>query len=582
MTNLAPVAGANWGSHNIPRIGQEVLIDYTEGDIDRPVVMASLYNGQGQPNAQHNQITQGTGSATGNAPVWFPGEQDAHAHPASLSGIKTQAMNTSQQGTGAYHQLVFDDTQNESRTSLQHHAQAHQGTAELNLGYLRHQTDNQRLNPTGYGAELKTQHSTAFRAGQGILISTDARTNASGHQLDAREAINQQEQSQQLQHNLADTAQKHNAKLKDDKKQDEPEPKKLPALAQQTHSLDVIKTTGSGAGDSTNSRADGAGNGGQGQAAAWSEPQMQLSSPAGITASTPQNVILSAGNTGSLTAGQDINLAAQGNHFHAVKAGISLFTYGKASNAQKPNTETGIQLHTASGKVSLQSQSDATKITADKTLTVASITQTITIAAPKHLLMTAQGAYIRLEGGNIQIHGPGLMAFKSGVKELAGPGSASSSFRLPVPRELYIKPVEAPHSLRFASQGSDDLFNWVGQPFMILDATGQTVAQGTVPPTGRLPRVKHAQHEKLTLRLGNVNGAKLSPIVPLKTTGDTPNQDAAEHEQMIHAENTHEISTLKNSRYYQEVATATSHHQSEFLPESMIDEIINENSATKA
>lgn len=168
--SLAPIAGANWGSHTIPRIGQEVLIDFIEGDIDRPVVTGSLYNGQGKANAQHNHIANGSGGATGNAPAWFPGDKDGHAHPASLSGIKTQAMNQSQQGTGGYNQLVFDDSPGQSRTSLQQHATAHQGTAELNLGHLRHQSDNQRLNKTGYGAELKTRHSAAILQGKRKVV----------------------------------------------------------------------------------------------------------------------------------------------------------------------------------------------------------------------------------------------------------------------------------------------------------------------------------------------------------------------------------------------------------------------------
>jgi type VI secretion system secreted protein VgrG len=149
-TSLAPVAGANWGSNAIPRIGQEVLVDFIEGDIDRPVVIGSLYNGKGNLDGQYNQVASGSGVATGNAPSWFPGETGdnsaGHAHPASLSGIKSQSMSTSGQGTGAYKQLVFDDSPEQSRTSLQQHAVAHQGTAELNLGHLRHQSDNQRLN----------------------------------------------------------------------------------------------------------------------------------------------------------------------------------------------------------------------------------------------------------------------------------------------------------------------------------------------------------------------------------------------------------------------------------------------------
>jgi uncharacterized protein (DUF2345 family) len=145
----------------------------------------------------------------------------------------------------------------------------------------------------------------------------------------------------------------------------------------------------------------------------------------GIVAATPASAIFSAGDTTSITAGQDINFAAQGNHFNTVAAGISLFTYGKASNKDKPNQETGIKLHAATGKVSSQSQSDETRITADKAITVTSVTKAVSVAAKQHVMMTAQGAYLKLEGGNIMLHGPGKIEFKATMKELAGPASVT-------------------------------------------------------------------------------------------------------------------------------------------------------------
>jgi type VI secretion system secreted protein VgrG len=36
------------------------------------------------------------------------------------------------------------------------------------------------------------------------------------------------------------------------------------------------------------------------------------------------------------------------------------------------------------------------------------------------------GAFLKLEGGNIMLHGPGKVEFKASMKELAGPGSASA------------------------------------------------------------------------------------------------------------------------------------------------------------
>ncbi len=408
-TPMAPVAGANWGSSALPRIGQEVLIDFLEGNIDRPVVLGTVYNGRGQADAQHNQVAGGAGVATGNAPAWFPGEAGGHAHPAALSGIKTQAMQSSQGGSGAYNQLVFDDSPGQSRVGLQRHATAHQGTAELNLGHLLHQSDNQRLKPAGFGAELKTEHSVAVRAGKGVLLSTDARGGGTGGQMDSREAITQLEESVQLQTDLAETAQKHSPSTSAGQgAAPATAGEQLPAIAQLAHSMEVLAETES-------------------EVPAYSEPHLQLSSPAGIAATTPTNAVFAAAHTSSLTAGHDINFASQGNIYSGVKAGIKLFTYGKATNGQKPNQENGIRLHAASGKVSSQSHSDETKLTADKALTVTSVTKEVRVSAKQYVGLTAQGALLKLEGGNIMLHGPGTITFKASAKELAGPKSSSLS-----------------------------------------------------------------------------------------------------------------------------------------------------------
>lgn len=43
------VAGKNWGTIFHPRIGQEVVVQFIEGDIDRPLVTGSLYNEEHMP-----------------------------------------------------------------------------------------------------------------------------------------------------------------------------------------------------------------------------------------------------------------------------------------------------------------------------------------------------------------------------------------------------------------------------------------------------------------------------------------------------------------------------------------------------
>ncbi|WP_051293441.1 type VI secretion system Vgr family protein [Pseudoduganella violaceinigra] len=430
-TPLAPIAGANWGSNSLPRVGQEVLVDFLEGDIDRPVIIGALYNGDGQADAQHNKIGAGTGAATGNAPVWFPGEAGGHAHPAALSGLKSQAMQSSQAGAGAYSQLVFDDTPGQSRVALQRHAKPHQGTAELNLGHLRHQSDNQRLHAVGYGAELKTEHALALRAGQGMLLTAHAATGGSGHVLDARRAQTQVHSAKQLQVSLTDQAKTHRADLPRQK-----ETENIPVAAGLQRTSETLSAKAAAG------------------ATAFDAPLLQVDSPSGIVASTPADSLITSEGASSITASQDINFASQANLHHSASGGISLFTYGKANAKEKPNQETGMHLHAASGKFSSQSQDAATTLTADKAVTVASINAAVNIAAKQHVLLTAQGAAIRIEGGNITLNAPGKIEFKASMKELSGP--ASSEKELPKFSRADMK---------------------YGQRFQLLDTDGQPLKE---------------------------------------------------------------------------------------------------------
>jgi type VI secretion system secreted protein VgrG len=42
-------AGQQWGAVHIPRIGQEVIVDFLEGDVNRPIVVGSVYNADLMP-----------------------------------------------------------------------------------------------------------------------------------------------------------------------------------------------------------------------------------------------------------------------------------------------------------------------------------------------------------------------------------------------------------------------------------------------------------------------------------------------------------------------------------------------------
>ena len=232
-----------------------------------------------------------------------------------------------------------------------------------------------------------------------------------------------------------------------------------------------------------------------------------MSGAAGVALITPQSVTFNAGNTTSITAGHDINLMAQGNAGHSVKGGISLFALGKASNPDKPNQEMGIRLHAASGKVSSQSQSDRTVITADQSITVASTTDSVSIQAKEHVLLTAQGAYIKMSGGNIDIHAPGRVDFYAGMKSFTGPQNANQS-TLSLPKiEIAISPDRPIYSQQFdlSHLAENDPLGFSSDrlPYRVFDKDGRFLTVGYTSEAGLTDRILTNEATDLVVLIGD-------------------------------------------------------------------------------
>jgi type VI secretion system secreted protein VgrG len=68
-------AGVNWGAMHIPRIGQEVIVDFLEGDPDRPIITGRVYNADNMPpyDLPDNQTQSGikSRSTQGGSPDNF-------------------------------------------------------------------------------------------------------------------------------------------------------------------------------------------------------------------------------------------------------------------------------------------------------------------------------------------------------------------------------------------------------------------------------------------------------------------------------------------------------------------------------
>lgn len=398
-----PVAGSDWGGHFVPRLGQEVLVQFLHGDIDRPVVVGALYNGAGAENAANNQVQGGAAKATGNAPAWFAGSEAGHAHNVVMSGFKTQALAQSGQGMGGFNQLVQDDTPGQSRLT----ASTTQAEARLNLGHLKQQRDNERLSDLGHGAELATSEALALRAGEGLLISADKREGAAGGLLDSEEAIKQMENAIEQAGELAATAVRQEATLSGDGG-------KTRAL----NELDAVRKVIEG------TKAEEAVT-----VPAYTLPHIQVSAPKGIGQYTPHNAFTVAGTTLCQVA-PDVNWAAGANLAICVAQGVVLFTKGLGGSGRAVQ-EQGIRLHAAGGKLRLQSQKARMRLAAEKAVTLVSAQGAVDVNASKKVLATAAGAYMRIEGGGIQLHAPGKVELKAGVHNWVGPQSGTGPAQPP-------------------------------------------------------------------------------------------------------------------------------------------------------
>jgi hypothetical protein len=89
------------------------------------------------------------------------------------------------------------------------------------------------------------------------------------------------------------------------------------------------------------------------------------------------------------------------------------------------------------------------------------------VAAKEHVLLTAQGAYIRLSGSDIEVHGPGTIAFKATMKEFAGPKTDTLS----LPYMPHPANIENYLELNYRW---DDMQPMVGAPYTVVFDSGVT------------------------------------------------------------------------------------------------------------
>ncbi|WP_414444858.1 type VI secretion system Vgr family protein [Burkholderia sp. 22PA0106] len=404
--------GGGYGGVHMPRVGEEVLIDHIGGDCDRPIAVARVYNGQATPQWHSNGI---------------------------LSGHRSKEY----AGSG-YNQMVLDDATGQNRLQLM----SSSANSLLHLGYLIDQSGNSRGGYLGSGFDLRTDDYGAVRATQGLYVTTHPKA-ANSQPLDVRETQQQLVGAESLVESLSSVSVQHQAESLQDAHD---------ALRELT---DATQSSRSGAAASGGNTAGG----GTGSANVFQQPVMVFGSPSGIGISTQQSVHLAAAQHINLVSGQSTHLVAGKSLIASIGQKLSLFVQGA-----------GMKLFAAKGKVEIQAQDDNVEVTAQKTVKLLSATDSVQLAADQGILLTSGGGYIRLSGGNIEIHAPGTVDVKGASHTFAGP--ASMGYPLPSARPDQPGQLELLHQYANGEAVKGGLFS-------VLDANGGVLRQGALDASGK-------------------------------------------------------------------------------------------------
>jgi type VI secretion system secreted protein VgrG len=382
------LAGPNWGSLFTPRLGTEVLVDFLEGDIDRPVIVAQLYNGA-------------------DTPPFAAGVDSGVNHAGVLSGIHSH--NFDKRG---YNQWQLDDTPGQLRTRLATSCAA----TQLNLGYLIQQAppSAHRGSYRGSGFELRTDAWGVVRGGEGVLLSTSARarqgSGVASTQMDTAEAMSLFKGAKALSERLTEAAAQQQALFSKDAEK---------AQADFIEQIDP-KAKGKFAGAVNGQQAAKAKGGGReldaGQPVEkFGSSIVLMDSAASINWATPASTVIYAGQQLHWTTQSDLHMAAAHTVSSVAANAANLFAHSG-----------GIQAIAGNGPVSLQAHTDQLEILADQSITVISVNDSIEIKAKEKIVLQAGQSSITLDGGNITFACPGKFTVKGGQHLFDGGSSTSA------------------------------------------------------------------------------------------------------------------------------------------------------------
>ena len=274
-----------------------MLVDFIEGDIDRPIVTGVVYNG-----SHPTPTFSGAGALPANK---------------ALSGIKTK-----EHAGGQYGELLFDDSTGQVRTKLS----SEHAKTQLNLGYLIHPRANGKGDPRGEGFELRTDQQGAIRAGKGLLLTTEAKSGASGNQLDRSPVNSQLEAAFELANSLGEVATKQLAdSIETGDKDQTIKPDNSKGEKNKTghlhHHVHAAKSWSAGSNTDSDGKTKSEDQAGQQQL-------LLIHGQDGLALTTPNSLTQTAGTNLDQIALRDSNQTTGRRWIHNVGQHISLFVSG--------------------------------------------------------------------------------------------------------------------------------------------------------------------------------------------------------------------------------------------------------------
>lgn len=366
----SPWAGNQLGSIQLPRIGQEVIVDFIGGDPDLPICTGRVHNALNQP------------------PWELPGQ-------AALSGFRSREL-TPGGGNGAAgrsNHLLLDDTAGKIQAQLKSDHQS----SSLSLGHITRVAGHAgRQAEAGEGAELRTDGYVSIRSALAMLLSTDGCTQGEGGILSRHELIVQLERALALAKELAQAAQTCEAGTRD--------------TAAQQALQEAVQALGHGmTGDDV--ERTGQAPGGQ--------PVLAMSGAAGIASATPLDHTQYAGGQIDSVAGRNQQHYAGESILQT--AGRDIGQFAVAGDIRSIANQ---------GNLIQQAQHGRVEIAAQKSLTLSSTQEDVVVRAGKSItLVLEDGTFLRLADGKVVFGMQGPFTVKSAGANYEGPGTLATELR---------------------------------------------------------------------------------------------------------------------------------------------------------